>query len=189
MTRIRPPAVVDVLVLPGSLRATAVTTRIATVATTAAVPGVTAVLADGLDVIPLYNHDLDTGTPPEPVAALRRRAAAADALLVVSPAHNGSVSAALKNALDWLSRPRGIAPLQGKPVALLVAGYAVTSAEAHLDHILAMAGAQVVASRGRAVSLKQLDGREPGEAPAVQHAVISALSALRLTVAEGAETV
>jgi NAD(P)H-dependent FMN reductase len=168
----------DVLVLSGSLRAGAVTTQIASVALAPDVPGVATALAGDLDAVPLFNADLDTVRPPAPVAALRRRVAAADALLLVSPSNNGSVSAVLKNAVDWLSRPRGFAALQGKPAALLVTGYSVGSVEAHLDHVLAVAGARVVRSAGRALSLRLLDGKRPADAPAVREAVRAALVAL-----------
>jgi hypothetical protein len=39
-----------------------------------------------------------------------------------------------------------VAPLLGKPAAVLMAGYHVREAASHLDHVLAKAGAQVVAA-------------------------------------------
>ncbi len=45
----------------------------------------------------------------------------ADALIVSTPSYNGEMSGALKNALDWLSRPGGASPLTGRVVALLSA--------------------------------------------------------------------
>ena len=78
--------------------------------------------------MPLYNEDIDTPVPPRAVGALRQQVAASDAVLLISPSHNGSMAAALKNAIDWLSRPRGMAPLLGKPAAVLVAGYHIGEA-------------------------------------------------------------
>lgn len=80
---------------------------------------------------------------------LRKQVAQARGLLFVSPSHNGSACAAIKNAIDWLARPRGAAPLLRKPTALLVAGYNPGQAESHLEHVLEKAGAQVVSAAGR----------------------------------------
>lgn len=177
----------NVLVLPGSLRASAVTTGIAATALAATGLGITARLADDLGALPLFNEDLDTERPPAPVAALRERVTEADALLVVSPSNNGSMSAALKNAIDWLSRPRDRAPLWGKPVAFLVAAYRADSVESHVDHVLAAAGARVVRSTGQALALRLLGGRKPADVPEVHDAVNAALIALRDTVAPARE--
>jgi NAD(P)H-dependent FMN reductase len=56
--------------------------------------------------VPLYDGDLEArqGTPPA-VKALQDRIAAADGLLLVSPEYNNSIPGALKNAVDWLTRP------------------------------------------------------------------------------------
>jgi len=66
--------------------------------------------------LPLYDTELDTASPPANVQQLRQAAAAADLLLIASPEHNYSISAALKNVLDWLPRKNG--PLDGKVAAI-----------------------------------------------------------------------
>ena len=168
----------SVLVLSGSLRADAVTTRIALVAQSADIDGITAERAKDLDALPFYNEDLDIVDAPPGVVALRQQVEQADGILFVSPANNGSISAVLKNAIDWLSRPRDAAALQDKPAALLVAGYSVDSVESHLEHVLRRAGARVIPSPGRALSLKSFRGRQPADVPAVVDAVVAALAAV-----------
>jgi len=67
------------------------------------------IIIEALDIsaLPLINLDLieDKGMP-KPVEKLKASIASADALLVVTPEHNGSLPAPLKNALDWASRPQ-----------------------------------------------------------------------------------
>lgn len=54
-------------------------------------------------------------------SAFRAEVAAADAIIVVTPEYNGSVSGVVKNALDWAARPRGAAPIAGTPALVLAA--------------------------------------------------------------------
>jgi chromate reductase len=68
--------------------------------------------------LPLYNNDLD-GTPPAAWVAFREKIASADAVLFVTPEHNRSVPAALKNALDIGSRPYGKSVWNNKPGAIV----------------------------------------------------------------------
>lgn len=68
--------------------------------------------------LPLYNNDLDA-TPPAAWVAFREKIAAADAVLFVTPEHNRSVPAALKNALDIGSRPYGKSVWNNKPGAVV----------------------------------------------------------------------
>jgi chromate reductase len=56
--------------------------------------------------LPLYSPDYDANYPPE-ASALKESIAQADAVLFVSPEYNRSIPGALKNAIDWASRPWG----------------------------------------------------------------------------------
>jgi chromate reductase, NAD(P)H dehydrogenase (quinone) len=69
--------------------------------------------------IPLYNGDVEAMGDPEPVQALKRAIAEADALLVATPEYNFGVPGVLKNAIDWASRPAGHSVLAGKPAAIM----------------------------------------------------------------------
>ncbi len=70
--------------------------------------------------LPLYNPDLDATPPPE-WTAFKARVRRADAVLFVTPEHNRSVPAPLKNALDMASRPYGGNSWDGKPAAIVSA--------------------------------------------------------------------
>jgi len=76
----------------------------------------------GLAGIPLFNQDVEDLGDPTPVAALRAALRDADAVLIASPEYNYGVPGVLKNAMDWVSRPPGQAPLHKKPVAIMGAG-------------------------------------------------------------------
>lgn len=70
--------------------------------------------------LPLYNQDLDdAGTPPSEWAAFREKISGFDAVLFVTPEHNRSVPAPLKNAVDVGSRPYGRSVWNGKPGAIV----------------------------------------------------------------------
>jgi chromate reductase len=79
-------------------------------------PGMTLQIASIAD-IPMYNQDVFDAGMPEAVKRLRSEIAAADGLLFASPEYNFSLSAPLKNAIDWASRPPNQA-FQDKPCAM-----------------------------------------------------------------------
>jgi len=56
--------------------------------------------------LPLYSQDYDTDYPAE-ATALKEAISSSDAVLFVTPEYNRSIPGALKNAIDWASRPWG----------------------------------------------------------------------------------
>jgi chromate reductase len=56
--------------------------------------------------LPLYSPDHDADYPPEAMA-LKEAISRSDAVLFVTPEYNRSIPGALKNAIDWASRPWG----------------------------------------------------------------------------------
>ena len=70
--------------------------------------------------LPLFNQDVFDAGMPEPVKRFRAAVAAADGLLIASPEYNFSVTPALKNAIDWASRPPNQV-FQDKPIAIFSA--------------------------------------------------------------------
>lgn len=119
----------DVLVLVGSLRAESTNRRLAQAAIADLPDGVSARVSSCPGRLPLYDQDLDTETPVEAVRKFRAELEDADALVLVTPEYNGSLSGVIKNAIDWGSRPRGAAPLAGLPVAVLGASASPRAAQ------------------------------------------------------------
>ena len=70
-----------------------------------------------LDDIPLFNQDVFDAGIPAPAKRFRDEVTAADGLLIALPEYNFSLSAALKNAIDWGSRPPNQV-FQDKPIAI-----------------------------------------------------------------------
>ena len=101
----------------------------------------------GLADLPAYDEDLDGACTPAPVAALRRAIAATDGVIIATPEYNGSVPGALKNALDWASRPWPDNALRSKPVCVIGAStglFGAVWAQAELRKILDTIGADVI---------------------------------------------
>lgn len=68
--------------------------------------------------LPLYSPDFDEDFPPAAVA-LKEAIAASDAVLFVTPEYNRSIPGALKNAIDWASRPWGKNSFHHMPAAVI----------------------------------------------------------------------
>jgi chromate reductase len=67
--------------------------------------------------LPIFNQDVFDAGIPEPAKRLRAEIGEADGVLIASPEYNFSLTAALKNAIDWASRPPNQS-WQDKPVAI-----------------------------------------------------------------------
>ncbi|WP_373820368.1 NADPH-dependent FMN reductase [Glaesserella sp.] len=115
-----------------------------------------------IDDLPLYTQDLDAVTIPA-YDRVRAQLAAADAVLIVSPEHNRSVPAAVKNILDIGTRPFGKSVWIGKKVAVVTASpgsYGGINAGLHLRQILQAIGAQVLNAPEVYLSHASLDMNE-----------------------------
>lgn len=96
--------------------------------------------------LPLYDGDLEAKSGlPDGAKRLKALMNDHDALLIASPEYNSSISAVLKNAIDWASRPasKDEPPLQcfaGKTAALLAASPGALGGLRGLVHIRAILG-------------------------------------------------
>ena len=68
--------------------------------------------------LPLYSQDYDANYPSEGTA-LKQAIKSADGLLIISPEYNRSIPGALKNAIDWASRPKGTNSFARKPTGVI----------------------------------------------------------------------
>lgn len=71
-----------------------------------------------IDEVGLYSRDFDADYPPE-ARALKSRIESVDGILFVTPEYNRDIPGALKNAIDWGSRPYGENSFSRKPSAVI----------------------------------------------------------------------
>jgi len=137
-----------VLGISGSLRQASHNTALLRAASEHLPEDAQLVIYDQLREIPAYDEDLEAAGPaPASVTALREAIAEADVVLFATPEYNGSVPGALKNALDWVSRPVATNALRGKPVAVVGAStglFGAVWAQAELRKVLSTIGAKVI---------------------------------------------
>jgi len=135
------------LAISGSLRRDSYNAALLDAAAAECPAGVEFAVWRGLADVPAYDEDLDVEPAPRPVVALRAELERADALLFATPEYNASVPGALKNALDWASRPYSANPLRHKRVAVIGAStglFGAVWAQAELRKVLRAIGASVV---------------------------------------------
>ncbi|HWN06083.1 MAG TPA: NADPH-dependent FMN reductase [Steroidobacteraceae bacterium] len=97
--------------------------------------------------LPLYSYDYDADYPA-PAKTYKQALEASQALLFVTPEYNRGIPGALKNAVDWGSRPKGNNSFVGKPSAIIGTsagkiGTAVAQRELH-GLLCAVASPQMV---------------------------------------------
>ncbi|MFL4972967.1 MAG: NADPH-dependent FMN reductase [Microvirga sp.] len=127
----------NVIGISGSLRKGSFNTAALRAAQGLAPEGMTIEVAQIGD-LPLYNDDVRAAGFPPPAERLRAQLAAADAILLVTPEYNYSISGVLKNAIDWASRPPS-QPFEAKPVAIMGASpglFGSARAQYHLRQML-----------------------------------------------------
>ena len=135
----------NVIGISGSLRKGSFNTAALRAAQGLAPEGMTIERAEIGD-LPLYNDDVRAAGFPPPAERLRAQIAAADAVLLVTPEYNYSISGVLKNAIDWASRPPN-QPFEAKPVAIMGASpglFGSARAQYHLRQMLIFLNAMPV---------------------------------------------
>jgi chromate reductase, NAD(P)H dehydrogenase (quinone) len=105
----------DILALPGSLRAASINAAFCRAASRLAPAPLRISVFAGLGGLPPFNPDLEAD-PPRSVREFRDAVGSARALLIASPEYAHGISGVMKNALDWLVSFEGFI---GKPVALV----------------------------------------------------------------------
>ncbi len=136
--------------------------------------------------LPLYDADLEaeSGMPANAVA-LKALFIRCDGFLIASPEYNGSLTAVLKNAIDWLSRPTDsgetaltLRAFKGKVAGIMSAspgGWGGVRGLAHLRQILSGMGVLVVAEQLAVPSAANAFDESGALQNSAQHAAIEAI--------------
>jgi chromate reductase, NAD(P)H dehydrogenase (quinone) len=125
-----------ILGISGSLRRGSHNRRLLRAAGAALPPGADLVEWEGLRDLPAVQDLLDA-------------IEASDAILIATPEYNASLPGALKNALDWASRPFPGNVLRDKPAAVVGAStglFGAVWAQAEVRKVLKTSGAHVLES-------------------------------------------
>ena len=156
-----------ILAISGSLRHDSYNTGLLRAAAEEAPDAVEIELWDGLKEIPPYDADDDVVPGPDAVERFRSLVRDADddvvpgpdsveafrelvreveGVFFATPEYNSSVPGALKNALDWASRPLATNAFRNKPVAVVGASagmFGAVWAQAELRKVLGAMGSRV----------------------------------------------
>jgi chromate reductase, NAD(P)H dehydrogenase (quinone) len=135
----------QILAISGSLRSGSHNGALLRAAAEEAPRDVDIELWDGLKEIPPFDQD-DEIDQPLTVEAFRDKVRDADAVVFATPEYNSSIPGALKNALDWASRPIASNVFRNKPVAVIgssAGAFGAVWAQAELRKVLAAMGARV----------------------------------------------
>ncbi|UOY92356.1 NAD(P)H-dependent oxidoreductase [Ectobacillus sp. JY-23] len=95
--------------------------------------------------LPLFNEDLEADLP-EAVTAFTNALRAVDGVIILTPEYNSGMPGALKNALDWASRPPRASVMNQKPVGIIGAtpgGFGTAFAQMQLRQVLEAMQARV----------------------------------------------
>ena len=135
-----------ILGIAGSLRAGSHNAQLLRLAAEELPEDVVLDVFEGLAELPAYDQDLED-LAPDSVDELKAAIRTADAVLIATPEYNGSIPGALKNALDWVSRPIAETPIRSKPVAVIGAStgaFGAIWAQRELKKVLGLMGARVL---------------------------------------------
>ncbi|MHA6524289.1 NADPH-dependent FMN reductase [Tessaracoccus sp. G1721] len=118
-----------------------------------------------IDNLPLYSPDHDGDYPPEG-RALKESIAAAQAILFITPEYNRSIPGALKNAIDWASRPWGQNSFDHMPAAIIgasIGNIGTAVAQQSLRSVLAFCNARQMTAPEAYIKLDGINVTPDGE--------------------------
>lgn len=138
---------VRILAFAGSLRKESYNKKLVRIAAAAARnAGAEVTLIDLKDFpLPIFDEDLETAQGmPEHGQRLKQLMIEHDGFLISAPEYNSSITGALKNAIDWASRPAPGEPrlvaFQGKAAALMSASPGALGGLRGLVHVRSILG-------------------------------------------------
>jgi NAD(P)H-dependent FMN reductase len=132
---------------------------------------------------PIYGIDLEVEKGiPASMKALSEKMKSADGYIISTPEHNGSMSALLKNTIDWLSRIEQKA-FQNKPTLFMSASPGPRGGIAALSHlvdVMPYRGAEIVGhyalgSFGEHYNEGKLDAATKTEVKVIVESLINAI--------------
>jgi chromate reductase len=115
--------------------------------------------------LPLYSPDHDAEYPPE-ARALKEAIARSDAVLFVTPEYNRSIPGALKNAIDWASRPWGQNSFHHIPAGVIgasIGAIGTAVAQQSLRAVLSFCNARQMTSPEAYIAFSAERFRDDGE--------------------------
>ncbi len=145
--------------------------------------------------IALYHGDLEAASGmPEHATRLRRLFLEHDALLIAAPENNSSITALLKNTIDWLSRDladgrgenSGLAPWRGKVAGLMAASPGAFGGVRALPHLRQVLSALGVTVLGTQVPVPRADHALPAEGGITDERAARAVRELARALVEAA---
>lgn len=140
------PAPLKIVAIVGSLRKASFNRIVAESLPSLSPAGLHITVLPSLHEIPMYDQDVFDAGIPTAVSALAQAVGESAGVILVTPEYNYSVPAALKNALDWLSRLPN-KPMNEKPVILQSASMGTLGgvrAQYHLRQVLVALNAAVM---------------------------------------------
>lgn len=152
------------IAISGSLRKDSYNTRLLHEAIQVAPEGMEIEMYD-IHSLPLYNQDLEDSFPIE-AKNLKDAIELADGIIFVTPEHNRSIPAALKNVIDWGTRPSGKNSFLNKTTFVMGASSGLIGtavAQIHLKQIMLHLGAKVIGKPEFHLSNVQEKFNEAGE--------------------------
>jgi chromate reductase len=110
-----------------------------------------------IDGLAMYSQDHDAHYPLA-ARAFKEAIVRSDAILIATPEYNRSIPGALKNAIDWASRPRGTNAFSGKPSAVIGASLGAIGtavAQQHLRSILSFCASPELAQPEAYIQMRE----------------------------------